>query len=96
MYGKKSLGHSPINSRFEDAGSCDFIPDLISKKKKPDTPGKASSDRQTASNKKVVSYYIEEHIVGAIRKQAVKTDQSYSSVAARAFSFYLNNKCSPE
>jgi hypothetical protein len=88
---KKSLGHSPLGFDFDDGLTYDFIPDLNEQIiQEVDHPEK--DKMENASSKTVVSYYIEEQLVGRIKKLAHITDQSYSSVATNAFTDYLQKE----
>ncbi len=72
---KSAMGHNPLEYRPLAEAKFDFIPHTESGS---DAEKEKTEKETNESNKKVVSYYLEEDLINEIRKKAKEKEDSYS------------------
>lgn len=96
MSNKKSLGSSPLG--FRTQGTMSFIPDLgVSKSKKADLKSGRDEDKvskttaveEKSSQKKTVSYYLEEELIKKVKLIAGEKDICYSALVSNALQRWI-------
>ncbi|MGF1669652.1 MAG: hypothetical protein ACFCU6_04320 [Balneolaceae bacterium] len=96
---KKSLGHSPLGYSVIGNSNFDYIPDynaLIESEAEQRISSFRSKHEQEMksekSQKKIVSYYIEEDVTNRLRNYADDHKSSYSAAATQAIERFVNSR----
>ena len=90
MFARRSLGDSPLEHKSNDVGLLDFI----GKGSEPAVLALPAlrtmeKDHNEHTDKKTVSYYLEDHLVTRVKALATLTERSYSSLASEALKILL-------
>lgn len=93
MFGRRSLGDSPLEHESTDVGLLDFIGRENEKSMMPVSITLSGVDhtihREDKHSKTTVSYYLEEDLIKRVKALATLTERSYSSLAAEALRMIL-------
>lgn len=89
MSKSKSLGSSPIGFR-SDNSTLSFIPDLgVSSEQESYSDLDENKKNDDHTDKKVVSYYLEESLISELKRTAEEQGIYYSTLVSRALKEWL-------
>lgn len=71
---KKVMGHNPLGTNHLEDAKFEFIPYTES-----GSVHKESEKKQPRKKKRVVSYYLEEDLINAVKRKATAKEQSFST-----------------